>query len=148
MTTEPKGMGGWLLFFVITLALRALLALLNALGLVMLMGQFPSARNALGALAALQGVMAVYTGWLAYVFSRSRPDAVKQLVPYFGFLLAFSLMVVLLRLWIHEPGLQNVADSLPRTAIAGVCYIAIWTTYFRKSRRVANTFGGPSVAPA
>ena len=93
------------------------------------------------AVAFLHLALALYTAWMAYVFWRLKPNAVRLLRPYFTALLIFSIALVVLSSGPKVSGREEFLKALPRAAFATVIYIAIWTTYFRKSKRVANTFG-------
>ena len=144
MRGEARGMGGWLLFFTITLTVRPLLMLVTTLATLGLMSE-ASSTLALGLVAIVTLAVAAYTAWMAYVFWTLKPNAVRSLRAYFGVLLAYCLFAALVRLIPHYPSseISALLDGLARSAIGGLVYVAVWTTYFTKSRRVANTFGAP-----
>jgi hypothetical protein len=142
-------MGGWLLFFTITLTVRALIDLFGALGALAIMVDKPGSELVLGTFATATLGLAGYTGWVAFAFWRLKPNAVRLLPAYFGALLGYGLIVAVLRFVPHAatPEATEILDAWAKTAFSIVVYIAIWTTYFRKSQRVANTFRAP-IAPA
>ena len=149
MFEEPRGMGGWLLFFTITLTLRGLIDLFGALGALAILVDKPGSELVLGTFATATLGLGAYTAWVAFAFWRLKPNAVGLLPAYFGALLGYGLIVAILGLapLAQTPESAKILDSWGRTAFSIVVYVAIWTTYFRKSQRVANTFRAP-IAPA
>ena len=143
MIDEPRGMGGWLLFFTLSLGLRCLLSLVSVFGPLSLLDTHPGSRGALLAVAAANLGSSIYTGWMASIFIRLKPDTLRRLPPYFAFLLAYGLFGICLPYFPHDADLTRYLASFGVSGIVMLIYVGIWVGYFKNSRRVANTFGQP-----
>lgn len=141
MIDEPRGLGGWLLLFTLSLGLRSLLALVSVLTPLSLLPTHPGSRGVLASLAAASLGAAMYSGWMATVFWRLKPDAVRRLTPYFAFMLAYGIFGIAVPYFPHEPALTEYLATFVRMGISMLVYVGIWTAYFKNSRRVAHTFG-------
>ena len=146
MIDEPRGMGGWLLFFTVTLAARTVLGLVNVLGTLSVMSQTTGSKGALGALAGVSFIVAVYSGWVAWVLWRLKPTAVHLLPSYFTCLAVYGVFLIALPYVPHDASVTRFLANLGPGGIAMLVYVGVWIRYFKASRRVANTF--PPVAAA
>lgn len=139
---QIKGMGGWLLVFTLTVTVRPLINVLGVIGAASLMIQVPGSALVMSAYSLFTLIIALYGAWVAYTLWVLKPNALITVRNYFGVLIAYSLIVALLRFLPHGVS-GEVAEFLKDTgsqALRNVVYIAIWTTYLRRSRRIINTF--------
>ena len=143
MIDEPRGMGGWLLLFTLSLGLRCLLSLVSVFTPLSLLVTHPGSRGALLAAAAANLASAIYTGWMATILIRLKPEALRRLPPYFAFLLAYGVFGICLPYFPHDTDLTRYLASFAVSGIMMLVYVGIWVAYFKNSRRVANTFGQP-----
>ncbi len=143
-------MGGWLLVFTIALTISSPLRLWAAFVAANLMMTEPDATMVFGLYSMFTLLIGVYTAWVAYVLWILKSTALLSVRTYFGSLVVYSLVVALLRLLPHRTsGIgTEFLNSTGRDAFRNIVYIAIWTTYLRKSRRVANTFPAATASNA
>jgi hypothetical protein len=125
---EPRGVGGWLAVFCFAVCVAAPLTFMKAyvcphphLGWSMFLSGIPAAC----------GVLA---GWLIFV---ENSKAILFVQIFFALLLLKSF--VWLSLWVIS-GFRD--EDYLRIAIQTVVPVIVWFTYFQRSVRVANTFGG------
>lgn len=149
ITTRVSGVGGWLAFYTFSILLLLPLRVLAAIGQNLgALHQLPA--SATGVRTALLADMAVSLGllalglWAAIGLLRLRPNALERNKHY----LLGSLVAVVL--W---PFLALTIADLPADAtksstadlvsgvVGGTLYYLIWSTYFKRSERVRNTFG-------
>ena len=147
MHDEPRGLGGWLLFFTVTLGVRCLLSLVSVFTPLSLLGSHPASTGVLVSWAAANLGGAIYTGWMALTFLKLNPEALRRLPPYFAFMLAYGCLGMSLPYFPHDATLTKYLASVGAMGISMLVYIGVWIGYFKNSRRVANTFGR-SVATA
>lgn len=129
----PVGLGGWLLFFWFGLAVvQPLVAF----------GQIRESTHPLDIIIYVVTIaLCLSTAYLIY-----REDSRALL--YLRALLAFSMLAVLLRIFLAQqaPGLEDWNSVRPDKLWfrAGRVFLSLlaWWLYFRVSRRVHNTFGG------
>src|ERR1700687_5377290 len=131
MIDEPRGMGGWLLFFTVTLAARSVLGLLNGLGTLAKVSDTPGSGAVLGVLAAANLFVAIYSGWMTSLFWRLKPNAVRMLPGYFTCLLAYGLVVMALPYFRHDASSTKYLASWGPSGLAALIYVGIWVAYFK-----------------
>lgn len=143
--TGPSGIGGWLLFYCISLTILApLLSLFQAISTVQIAEKAPTLRNAL--LVETGGVILLMAGGIIVgILLWTRHRHALRIVKAFliGRLCAFvAIEIITLFLMQHlgskvfEAGVTGAIGASIREAI----YFLIWWFYFKKSKRVANTF--------
>jgi hypothetical protein len=123
-----QGIGGWLLFFCISLVLLSPLA--NLARIVSL----PSG-NSSG--AALDLSLAVFGIVVGITIWNVRPIAFTLLWVYFG-VVVFMALLGLLGSIVSKGEAQASAVTV---SIRSLFYVCIWFFYFRRSERVRATFG-------
>lgn len=146
----PKGVGGWLLFFVIGLVLlRPAISLPQ-----MVIGwqetrpvfeHLPVLKTALafeygaGALSILIGIV---VGILIWTGNRKGRTLARF---YLIFRVAFSVLisagVYFMLQELPDEALRQVMAAMVSGFITEIVYFAIWFSYFSKSKRVQNTYG-------
>lgn len=145
--TGPRGVGGWLLFFCISLTI-----LQPGLFALTTVGGFAALSQQRGAISALlywdTAIMVVFVAVSAVVGGRIWAGSPK------GRTLALRLLYVRLPYLVvcNALGLFLFADPalLSNPTFVGafvgnllreVLYLAIWVSYFKRSKRVRNTYG-------
>lgn len=143
--TGPSGVGGWLLFYCIALTiLSPLLSLIQAAGTIDATGKVPGMRAPL--LVETGGVLLlVGCGVIVGILLWIRHPAALRIVKAFliGRLTAFVIIEIITLVLMRdmesrllEAGIGGAVGSTIREAI----YFLIWWFYFKRSKRVANTF--------
>jgi hypothetical protein len=129
-----SGVGGWLLFFCISLTiLDPLYSVIQAIGDPRI------SQNGLAIVMILCiAGFSIYTGFLLW---KVRPDALKVLKGYFIFLFALACIGILGSFAVSFTTDTLTAIESLATQAARLVSVAIWALYFKKSRRVRNTFG-------
>ena len=150
--SSPSGIGGWLLFFIITLVLFSPLR-----NIYSLTGLYWEASPLYDAVYMLKFVVNVYTTtfvfitiyqfYAAYKLIYRKPNAIgyaKRML-----LVTAAIAVIanfLLMLFIESlPTTDKAATSLfvaeqVKTILANCFYVFVWTYYLKTSKRVRNTF--------
>ena len=129
-----KGIGGWLLFFIITLILSTLILIydiltnLSSTNIITLILLFIEAT-----------IVVIFIISLVYLFKEDKKgvEILKWALwlPMGNVILAAVLLLFILQIVDSE-----VNTTLITELIRGVIYAIIWTTYLRKSVRVRNTY--------
>lgn len=83
--------------------------------------------------AVLISAFSITTG---VMIVRKKPSAFAWLKWYFGVYLGLLLLALG-----AEMSQSKVSPDTTRDLIRGAVYVAIWTSYFKKSKRVLVTFG-------
>jgi hypothetical protein len=147
--TDPKykGVGGWLLFFCLSLTVFSPLITIVAIAAsytdtIQLLDRFPgmTAITVIDTFLSV-GVMAfsVYAGVGLW---RVKPCAVQTAKRYLLCLLAYTAVESILPFMAGLPSDMNetLITEVLRDASRKVIYIAIWYSYLNKSKRVMATF--------
>lgn len=143
-----RGVGGWLMFFVICITiLGPLCSLFLVIVFLMAAGTTINTDSALSQLfAAFALVIIAYTVWGLFAgvaLWKVRPGAVRQVKQFLmRGAIPFTFVFNLLPFLILPP--SHRSDQLGSSAfggiVFGVAYALIWNSYFTKSVRVANTY--------
>jgi hypothetical protein len=135
---ELRGVGGWLLFFCISLAVIA--PLMQALIAAKALRNLATARVPIQTLLRLGSVGAIYSGLAIFscfagvMLWMEKPKAVSVAKAYLlvGAVLPISLFLVL-----HFAGMRiGLFQVIPRRSI----YSVVWYSYLTASRRVKLTY--------
>lgn len=125
---ELTGIGGWLGLLAASLGLSLVVSVLQIVGLILICLKAPSLTVGDGlSLALLVLLDAGLSGALAVLFFRKRRAFLKLYTAGLALNLALAIPDM-----IH--GALGMADWI------GIAVAIAWIAYFRKSRRVANTF--------
>lgn len=167
-TQGPKGIGGWLLLFVVGQVLSLILNVRNALDLSKFsqdawsLGDHVSLYRPLIVIEELCTVLLCVGGVVGLILLiRKKPQTPRFYFDYLVFVAGFGLLeiggmaLLLPRLaaFIHASGGSTEAliqdqSALNATELQQIAYGLVWLLYWRKSRRVASTFisseGNPS----
>jgi hypothetical protein len=154
-TDGPRGVGGWLAFFLLTLAVFG--PLLEIAGIVAQLTnpdiaraygtRWPAVRTSAVALSAA----GILIGWFIvgrFLLVRNW-RTVRIGVAGLWLLCALSILVapLLVSLFGNIPFQALVSQMIP-ALVRPILYSAIWTAYLLRSRRVANTYGDPDADQA
>ena len=143
-----RGVGGWLMFFVITLVLIRPLMLCAALGQYeRVWGPHYDAYPFLKTIHIINLVIGLGTlGFSIYAgvsLLRTRPNAV-QIAKSYLLVSAVALMLtggpLLLLAGLPEGGDAAILQALPVDTLKGLVYPAVWYLYLSRSKRVATTY--------
>jgi hypothetical protein len=93
--------------------------------------------------AVLGVAVAVFGVWVGIRLVRVTPDAVRlatvYLAAYFGYVLFES--VAPFGFGLPDAWSTELAKEVPKNLGRAGIYVGIWASYFKKSKRVAQTFG-------
>ena len=101
---------------------------------------------------AIQALLMINTGVLAYLYYRilkiikvRSPDTpqriIKLILFIFGFSLAINIVAIPVYLWADQlEWTQKMTDDLKRDFLQSSGTLAIWYSYFRRSRRVKSYY--------
>lgn len=138
-----SGVGGWLAFLVVTLALSALAAIAVSIGVLVYAGRLPPspAHTYMLAVAAIGVASGAGYGWLAWLLN-TRLDARTPRIAIAGlWLLALLPTAALVAAAAVLLGTGAASGNLlGADAIRPIVYAAVWTAYLLRSVRVANTY--------
>lgn len=118
---------GWLVVFIVSVALVSLSELLSALTLA------GSGSAALSMMALLFGAMGVYGGYVTYVLIERRPQAPAHAQRWILLTLFINVSLIALAYWIAGVLLSG-PEGLASNALIGL-------TYLQESKRVALVYG-------
>lgn len=149
----PRGIGGWLTFFCIGLVvgspLKALPSILDSLDSLRRIDGIATASASLKlaiefevcgiALLTVYGIVAGCIIWSGS--PEGRKIARQFLVIRFLGLIAVELVTVLLMRGLPDKVFGEVIGSVTAQIVAAGILTAAWWAYFRKSKRVRNTYG-------
>jgi hypothetical protein len=126
-----RGVRGWLLFFCVYITILGPFFGLSALGFLRYSGESLNLLLSLGLT-----LLAIITGILLWIVS---PQALPMLRIYFALVLAVAVWGFISYLRVPHMGvfLPQLILAWGRTAL----FLAIWITYFRRSKRVLATYG-------
>ena len=134
-----QGVGGWLLFFCISLTILTPAVFVNLL----VSPRYPRPTFTVISLAPLvaRALLAVYGIVIGVRLWLIRSNSPRQTQTFLFVNLAISLVQAVFGSLIHGNILVSIGGFLLEAA-----YLFIWMLYFRNSRRVANTFQSTSGA--
>lgn len=147
--TEPKykGVGGWLLFFCLSLTVFSPLITIVALtssytDAFQLLDRFPGVMAITVIDTFLDLVVMAFSVYAGVGLWRVKPGAVQTAKRYLLCLLAYVAVASILPFMAGLP--SDVNEALIAEVIKGasrqVSYVAIWYAYLNKSKRVMATF--------
>jgi len=131
VTTELRGVGGWLLIFCIWLTVVDSLFTLPALEYLR--------HGPLNWMLALSLALTAYGVFTGIQLWRARPAALMLLRVYFGLVLLETLFTI--GLMFYGTYLMHVSIWSIFAWIRVAAFLVGWITYFRVSQRVRNTYG-------
>ncbi|MBZ5532173.1 MAG: DUF2569 family protein [Acidobacteriia bacterium] len=133
----PIGVGGWLLFFCITITILSPVAIFSqSAALIRRRGLQTSTGTLIYVARAAYGIVVGIFLWMGH------PVAMFLLRIYFA-ILSFSILIAIL--FVVLAGLRGANPVAISESAAPVmqltAYVLIWASYFLKSVRVRNTYG-------
>jgi len=145
--TGPRGVGGWLLFFCVGLTI-----LQPGLFALTTVGGFAALSQQRGGISALlywdTAIMVVFVAVSAVVGARiwagspqGRTLALRLLYARLPYLLVCNVAGLFLfaePAWLSNP---TLVGAFVGNLLREVLYLAVWVGYFKKSKRVRNTYG-------
>jgi len=145
----PRGVGGWLTFFCVSIAVLSPLGTFGELSTSwekskLVFELFPSIRAARvwenwGAAAI--SVFGIITGWLIWIDSpRGRTLARRYLIVRVVGICVIDLVAVDILTGVGEELQGALERGMFAHVIAEMIFFAIWWLYFEKSKRVRNTY--------
>ena len=150
VTTGPKGVGGWLVFFCVGLTI---LGPLFSLGQITMhweqaqpaFAQLPNLKTAvmwenIGSVALL--IYGFIAGCMIWGGNSSGRDIAKQylLIRLFGFI-GLEFVTVVIMGDMPSQVVTSVIGAAVGAVFREIVYFLIWWFYFKKSKRVRNTYG-------
>lgn len=144
---QPRGVGGWLLFFCVSLTIisPAVSLFLIATGLLQSIPYFSQDIGSMALVVADTGVSLALIA--AYIYAglslwRVRPRAVQIARAVLIASAAYALLAPLepLLLGLDASGRKQVLDSWLQMGWRGVMYSALWLNYLMRSKRVRATY--------
>jgi hypothetical protein len=121
MKKQPKGIGGWLLFYILAVTVFDPLAYLYYTS-VSVDAAYYLGYHALDILNLLFGI------WAAILMWREDPTGLRLTKRFLWIALILA-------------GLKLISPHPPSLSSAGLTYPIIWLIYLKESKRVQNTFG-------
>ena len=129
---ELKGIGGWLVFFIITLIISTLY-----LSYDILMGLSSALDFSFLSITLFieVSIVVLFVMSIVYLFRENKKGV--EILKWALWLPAFNVLILLIVFFIlGEPN----GEGLSLNVFQGVIYALIWTSYLRKSERVKNTY--------
>lgn len=148
--TGPKGVGGWLVFFCVVLTILGPLHFLAQISIAWkqfppVFAQFPNLKTAImweqaGLIALL--IYGFIVGCMIWNGNPRGREIAKKflLIRLFGFIGIEFITVVIMR-ELPSQVVASVIDGVAVAVFVNLISFLIWWLYFKKSKRVRNTYG-------
>jgi len=143
---EAKGMGGWLIVFVIAIFLRPLMVAynisINFIPIIKLSNQFPFMLTFYTVGKLIDVAICFYGFYVAYCLFKTTSNAPSKAKLLIVFALIRAILTYIFPLFYGLP--NDVTKKLLTGNILGsigiLSFCVVWYLYFTKSERVKNTF--------
>lgn len=152
-SNEPRGVGGWLLFFCVVLTIIGPLFWLINTSLEWenfsprLRQLFPSFIDLCYVETFVLGLILLYgivTGFRIWSGNVNGKVIARQYlkIRFFGFLVTVTALILIgVMLGLPSQLIGFVAEGIPKIVVSEGGFFFIWWFYFKKSKRVKNTYG-------
>jgi len=139
--SEALTIGGWLRFFQITnyisLILGGIIAIVMSLSIFLEDGLFETQLDLASFILEISPSL-IFSFLILKVIKKREPHIPAKIKKYIGGYVVMSLLITLLLNYLHSSGL--ITDK-PTTVLGDIIYYAIWVSYFKRSKRVAEYYG-------
>jgi hypothetical protein len=141
---QPSGIGGWLLFFSLMLALNMLVSFYNYAIAALIAVHMPALFAVVLPYCILGIPISFYGLWAVFLLFSKQPSAIFHVKLFLILYAAVSILVSILAFSLAPSDMLPAIASWYRTLefrVANLLYCAIWFWYFSVSKRVKNTYG-------
>lgn len=146
---EISGIGGWLMFFVLTLGVFTPLGILSAIGYRLYLSDLPAKLSPLPGwpayrisetiLGGAHLAVALFLAW-RLVAIRQWSSVRMTIIGIWAMGIGVTLADFALTVWVLGANSDSVLGTEMLSLVRAAGYGAIWTAYLLRSERVANTY--------